>query len=80
MSRLLDSSKEIREKLIAKNIYNENDVYSESHANALSDGDKHGRGEVDGVIGTIDDINKRNELLSKNKFNKNKEYGQTGTV
>lgn len=80
MSRLLESSKEIREKLIAKNIYNKNDVYSESHANALSDGDTHGRGEVDGVIGTIDDINKRNELLSKNKFNKNKEYGQAGTV
>ena len=32
MSRLLESSKEIREKLIAKNIYNNNDVYSESHA------------------------------------------------
>lgn len=80
MSRLLESSKEFRDKLIAKNIYNKNDVYSESHTNALSDGDNRGRGEVDGVIGTAEDINKRTELLAKNVFNKNNEYGQAGTV
>lgn len=80
MSRLLDSGKQFRDQLIAKNIYNKNDMYVDSHPNALSDGDEKGRGEVNGVIGTSTDIRKRDELIAKNMFNKNRQYGQTGTV
>lgn len=80
MSRLLEQGKEYRDKLISKNIYNKNDEYSGSHDRALSDGDKYGRGEVNGEIGTSEDIKQREELMAKNKYNKNNEYGESGTV
>jgi hypothetical protein len=80
MSRLLESGKEYREKLIAKNSYNRNNEYTNSHKNALSDGDEHGRGELNGTIGTSVDIKQRETLIAKNKYNSNNEYGESGTV
>lgn len=79
MSKLLEQGKEYRDKLISKNIYNKNDEYSASHNRALSDGDIFGRGEVNGVIGTSEDIKQRENLLAKNKYNKNNEYGESDT-
>jgi hypothetical protein len=80
MSRLLESGKEYREKLIAKNSYNRNDEYTNSHKNALADGDEHGRGEVNGKIGTSVDIEQREKLIAKNKYDGNNEYGESGTI
>lgn len=80
MSRLLENNKEFRDKLIVKNTYNNNNSYSESHKNALSDGDDKGKGAVGDSIGSQTDINKRNELMVKNMYSNNKEYGQAGTV
>ncbi len=80
MSRLLDVSKQFREELLSKNIYNEKEEYTPSHKNALSDGDEWGKGELNGSIGSATDIRTRNELLSKNMYSFNREYGDGDTV
>jgi len=74
MSRIEDNSVAFRKKTIAKNIYNNNNTYNVSNPNALSDGDNKGKGENNNQVGSADDIKKRDTLLVKNKFTKNKEY------
>lgn len=80
MSRLLESGEEFRNNQISKNKYDKNTYYSESHPNALSDGDEFGKGELNGSIGGITDIDQRNKQKVKNLYTSNKEYGQSGTV
>lgn len=77
MSRLEDISKEFRDKLLVKNIYGNNDGYTSSHANALSDGDEHGKGEKSGSIGGATDIKTRTSLLAKNKYSSNNDYNSS---
>jgi hypothetical protein len=74
MSRLEVISLPFRKLEIAKNDYNENDKYEVGHPDALSTGDEKGKGEKDGQIGGLTDIKTREKLMTKNKFNKNKEY------
>jgi len=78
MSRLETVSKQYRDALIAKNDYDNNDYYSVSHKDALSDGDELGKGETD-TVGSLTDIKTRESLAAKNIFTKNKEYNP-GTV
>lgn len=73
MSRLENISEEFRKKEIARNIYDNNDQYSGTHPNALSDGDEKGKGETK-TIGGKTDIEQRNVQTAKNKYNKNKPY------
>lgn len=71
MSRLEKSGKEYREQLIAKNAkINPSDPYNISHTSAVSDGDNFGKNPDGSQI----DIETRESLLARNKFNKNKEY------
>jgi hypothetical protein len=71
MSRLEESGKEYREMLMAKNAkINPNNQYNISHTSAVSDGDDFGKNPD----GSRADIEAREKLLPKNKFNKNKEY------
>ena len=71
MSRLEESGKEYRERLIAKNAkINQNNPYNISHTSAISDGDNFGKYPD----GSIADIEARESLLPKNKYGKNKEY------
>jgi hypothetical protein len=71
MSRLEKSGKEYREQLVAKNNkINSNNPYNISHTSAVSDGDEFGKNPDGSQV----DINAREKLLAKNKFNKNKEY------
>ena len=77
MSRLEELSLPFRKKLIAKNIYNENDKYEISHPNALSNGDEKGKGELNGQVGGLTDIKTRESLLTKNIYNKNREYNDS---
>ena len=74
MSRLLDNSEQFREPLISKNTFSPEDEYDAGHPNALADGDANGKGEVNGIVGNIDDIRQRNILQAKNLYNKNREY------
>ena len=46
-------------------------------SNALSDMDDKGKGENNGNVGSSVDIQTRNEILVKNKYNKNYEYSST---
>ena len=74
MSRLEESGKEYREKLIVKNSkINQNNPYNISHTSAVSDGDEFGKNPNGSQI----DIEAREKLLTKNKFSKNKEYNHS---
>lgn len=74
MSRLEDVSLPYRKKSLVRNDYNENSKYEAGHADALSTGDEKGKGEVNGQVGGATDIKMRDKLVTKNKFNKNREY------
>ena len=74
MSKLEKISIQYRKNLVSKNIYNNNNNYSNSHPNALSDGDERGKGENNNSVGSATDIKSRKTLLTKNKYGKNKEY------
>jgi len=74
MSRLLENSDEFRQRNKSRNTYTDNDDYNTGHPNALSDGDEKGRGEQQQQVGTVTDIRKREELATKNMFNKNNPY------
>lgn len=74
MSRLEDYSKQFRECTIVRNSYQNTDQYVLGHPNALSDGDELGKGENNNSIGGLTDIRTRETSISRNKYNKNKEY------
>ena len=74
---LLDDSEKYRICNLNRNesLYTENCSYGDTHSRALSDGDYYGRGLYNESIGTTQDIEKRNNLMNKNDFNKNCDYG-----
>jgi hypothetical protein len=74
MSRLEDVSLPFRKSNVARNDYDYNDEYNQGHPDALSTGDEEGKGENNGQIGGLTDIKTREKLITKNKFNKNREY------
>ena len=62
---------------LSRNEYNLGDLYSSNNTGALSDGDERGKGENDGKIGSITDINLRNQNVVKNTYTNKNEYGVT---
>lgn len=74
MSRLEDVNVPFRKANLARNDYNNNELYNAGHADALSTGDEKGKGEVNGQVGGATDIKTREKLMAKNKYNRNKEY------
>jgi hypothetical protein len=74
MSRLLENSDEFRQRNKSRNTYTENDNYVVGHPNAKSDGDEKGKGLNQGQVGSLTDIAKRNQLETKNTFNRNNPY------
>lgn len=78
ISNLLVNSKDIREKMLAKNAdgYTEGNEYCASHPDTISDGDERGRDPEDegASIGTKKDIKMNNCLIVKNKYNSGNEY------
>lgn len=74
MSRLEEISAQYRTCSTARNDYNNNDEYVAGNPNALSTGDEKGKGDVNGQVGSATDIKVRQTLMTKNKFNKNREY------
>ena len=73
-SRLSQVNLQYRTCSIAKNDYDNNNAYSVTHSDALSNGDELGKGELNGIIGGATDIKTRETLIPKNKYNKNREY------
>lgn len=74
MSRLEENSVVIRKTNMARNVYKLNNPYNVAHKNALSDGDELGKGEKNSQVGGATDIKTREILMTKNRYNKNKEY------
>jgi len=66
-----------RQILIARNDYNYTDEYNSTNTHALSDGDEKGKGELDGSIGGLTDINIRKDNMGRNIYNDNNGYGST---
>lgn len=80
MSNLEKMSVEFREKLIAKNDFDNNDSYELGHADALSDGDEQGKGEKNGSVGGKTDIKSRETSSAKNRYQKGGKEYNAGTV
>ena len=75
MSRLEDISLSFRKQNLVRNSYDPNKPYNVSHKNAISDGDELGKGEdSSGQVGGATDIKVRSVLMTKNNYNKNREY------
>lgn len=65
---------ELEGKLIPINEYKPiSSEYSESHKNAISDGDEKGKGELN-TIGNKTDIESRTKLTVMNQYNEDKQY------
>lgn len=67
----------VRPTMLAYNSYSEAVPYGPSHPNALSDGDRIGRGDFNGRIGTSDDISARTRQLAMNKYSEADPYNVT---
>jgi len=74
MSNLEKISVEFRKKEVARNDFDKNDEYGLGHADALSDGDEHGKGEKNSQVGGATDIKSRETAAAKNKYNINRPY------
>ena len=79
-NQLSKIAEEQRKKLFARNDFKATDPYSSVHPDALSDGDKIGRGtggDLDvnnGKIGTFVDVKSRIDEIKVNKFSPNNPY------
>ena len=67
MSRLEALSVQFRECSIVRNDYDNNDQYTVSHSDALSNGDALGKGEMNGSVGNACDVKMRSTLKAKGK-------------
>jgi len=74
MSRLVDLSKQFRDRELARNEYDNNDQYLGTHPNSLSDGDEKGKGELSGSIGSRTDILTRKRSTARNLYNEENPY------
>jgi len=68
MSRLEEISKEFREANLKFSTFSKSKEYDQTNSRALSDGDDHGKGELNKSIGSKTDIDKRKGALAKNKY------------
>jgi len=59
---------------IARNSYDQNKSYGSTNPNALSNGDEKGKGELDGQVGSLTDINTRVDNMGRNVYDQNAEY------
>lgn len=73
-SPIVTQAEALRKAMLASNKQNPATPYSLTHPDALSDGDKLGRGEYRGSIGTSDDIIARRQQTSSNVYNQGNEY------
>lgn len=59
---------------LSKNDYTDVKQYNSNNLDALSSGDEKGKGEYNGQIGSLSDINTRKENLIKNDYSGTKQY------
>ena len=63
----------VRPTMLNFNEYSETTPYSPSHPNALS-GHRIGRGDFNGLVGTIDDLAARHRQLAMNTYSESNPY------
>jgi len=77
-TQLEQLSEKFRKEHLTRNSYDSKNLYNSNNRNAQSDGDEkgneRGKGENNGQIGSLSDINKRTELIASNKFGEKKRY------
>lgn len=74
-SDVVEIAKDERVRLLNKNNYNKQKEYNSSSPDVFSDGDNKGREDNgSGQIGTNIDIETRNKLLAKSRYNSSKPY------
>lgn len=66
-----------RKAALARNEYDVDGAYSSTNKNALSDGDEKGKGDVDGSVGSVTDINIRKDNMGRNVYGGENEYNST---
>ena len=62
---------------IARNDYKENSQYGSTNLDALSNGDEKGKGERNGSVGSLSDINAHTSNTVKNVYSDTNQYGTT---
>jgi len=74
-SDIVEIANEYRVKMTSKNNYNQQKKYDITSPDVFSDGDNKGRDDNgSGQIGTNIDINARETMRAKNKYNPSKPY------
>jgi hypothetical protein len=68
---------ELRDPMLATNEYQANNAFGVNHPNALADGDDKGKGENNGLIGSLTDRAERARQTAINKFNSANTYKAT---
>ena len=67
-------AEQYRREHLTKNAYVDKNEYSSNHPNAMSDGDEKGKGDVNGKVGSLSDINARTANMTKNVYNEENKY------
>ena len=80
MSKLEGVSLPFETCSIAKNKYDDGNQYNTGNPDALSTGDVQGKGELNGVIGSCDDIKDRNCAITKNRYQQGKQMKMKAAV
>ena len=73
-TKLEEHAEKIRQELITKNSYKTGNEYNSNNLNALSNGDDKGKGEYNGQVGSLKDINSRIENIKRNEYKVDKKY------
>lgn len=73
-NQLTQDANDIRRKNMGMNRKNHIDEYDSQDPDALSDGDRLGRGRNGGQVGTSEDIQGRKAQTGSNKYGPGKEY------
>lgn len=73
-NQLTQDAEEIRRRNMGMNRKSQHDEYDSQDPDALSDGDRLGRGRNNGQVGTSDDLQSRKSQTGGNKYGPGKEY------
>ena len=79
-TKLDEHAEKARLENITKNSYKTGNEYNTNNINALSNGDDKGKGEYNGQIGSLTDINTRIENTQKNTYKKNVNEYNTNNI
>ena len=77
ITKLEQIANQLRVDTITKNTYKSGNEYGSTHPNSISNNDEKGKGENNGQVGSLTDINERKSQTTKNRYKSVNEYGLT---